>query len=330
MANLPISGLPPLSSGATDQYAINKSGVTGRVETHQMLSLPTLDIAVDGTPFSVANTVRTINSTAVVTLTTFDDTEAGQVAITNGTRWRIDATGGIVTIAPGANVVLEYYSGSSIVAGAKVIAVGVSAVLIKISNTLYRVVTNESAGGGGGGQVDSVVAGAGIAVDATDPVNPVVALSAAPDRRVQQASQLFDSTTLALSTDLQGFTVLAGGEYKFTGVLWMNTQSAPSEGIAIDIDRSPTFNLSPIYSASKAFPNSLTAPAQARVSNGLGTLHEYTNLGPSDFVLIEIEWYFVSVGGDVDIGLLVGREDAAGALGVTLHPGSWIEAERLS
>ena len=143
MANLPISGLPPLSSGATDQYAINKSGVTGRVETHQMLSLPTLDIAVDGTPFSVANTVRTINSTAVVTLTTFDDTEAGQVAITNGTRWRIDATGGIVTIAPGANVVLEYYSGSSIVAGAKVIAVGVSAVLIKISNTLYRVVTNE-------------------------------------------------------------------------------------------------------------------------------------------------------------------------------------------
>lgn len=37
----------------------------------------------------------------------------------------------------------------------------------------------------GGGTVDSVVAGSGISVDATDPANPIVALAAAPDAIIQ-------------------------------------------------------------------------------------------------------------------------------------------------
>ena len=63
-------------------------------------------------------------------------------------------------------------------------------------------------GGGGGGQVNSVVAGTGIAVDNTDPVNPVVSATGGgtgdvvgPASAINGAIPLFDTTTGKLLQD---------------------------------------------------------------------------------------------------------------------------------
>ena len=150
MADLPISGLPPVATPlANDEFASNQGGNSAKQTRQQLLALPSLDLSMSGTPFSTGTIGQLLNATAVIVATTFDSVEIQQTQIVNGTQWRIDATGGAVTVTPGAGVTLEYYNGSSVVAGAKVLAVGVSGILTKISNSLYRITTNESSGGGG-------------------------------------------------------------------------------------------------------------------------------------------------------------------------------------
>lgn len=71
-------------------------------------------------------------------------------------------------------------------------------------------------GGGGGGQVDSVVAGAGIDVDATDPINPEVALDAASIASLASADSALQPGDTIPAADVS--IVDAGGYFTSTDV----------------------------------------------------------------------------------------------------------------
>ena len=83
-------------------------------------------------------------------------------------------------------------------------------------------------GGGGGGTVDSVVAGSGIAVDDTDPANPIV--SASP---VLSATTQADSYTLALAD--QGTVVEMTKATASTLTVPPNSDVAFDVGVVIEI-----------------------------------------------------------------------------------------------
>jgi hypothetical protein len=152
MADLPISGLPPVTvPGANDEFGINQGLTSFKVNRQQMLALPNFDVSMSMTPFSIGTIGMVINATAAVTLTTFDSVESNQTAIEDGTMWAIEAEGGDVTVAEGAGVTLQYFDGSSVVTGSKVVPTGATAMLRKVNDTTYRIMTNEGSGGGGGG-----------------------------------------------------------------------------------------------------------------------------------------------------------------------------------
>ncbi len=151
MPDLPISGLTPATSLlAGDEYGINQGLNSRKVNYQQLLALPNIDVLISGTPFSTATIGRVLNATAAVTMTTKTAVEADQLAIEAGTMWPIEATGGIVTVAEGVGVTLEFYDGSSITTGPKAVSIGATAVLRKISDTVYRIMTNETPAAGGG------------------------------------------------------------------------------------------------------------------------------------------------------------------------------------
>jgi len=150
MPDLPISGLAAQSNLlAGDEFGINQSLSSFKVNYQQILALPRIDVLISGTPFSTATIGRQLNAVAAVTMTTMTSVEADQLAIENGTQWGIWAEIGAVTVAEGAGVTLEYYDGSSITTGSKVVPIGAFAVVTKIDDETYRITTNESAGGGG-------------------------------------------------------------------------------------------------------------------------------------------------------------------------------------
>lgn len=144
MADLPISGLPAATvMNATDEYGIAPLNLpSAKVTRQQMLASPNQDVSMSSTPFSIGTIGRTINATAVVTLTTFDSVESNQLAIEDGTRWPIEAELGIVTLAEGAGVTLEWFDGSSVQTGTRTLAVGSESVLRKVNDALYRITGN--------------------------------------------------------------------------------------------------------------------------------------------------------------------------------------------
>lgn len=181
MADLPISGLPPIATpGAGDESAWNQGLNSGKMSRQQLLALPSLDVSMSGTPFSTGTIGRAINATAVVTLTTFDSVQAQQTEIEDGTMWPIEAEGGIVTISAGAGVTLEFFDGSTVLTGDKDLAIGAVGVLRKVSNTVYRLTTNEAASAGGGSvpgleviqSIDAIISAGGTFTSSNFDVDP--------------------------------------------------------------------------------------------------------------------------------------------------------------
>ena len=144
MADLPISGLPPAATMiATDEYGIAPlNSASAKITRQQMLASPNFDISMSSTPFSIGTIGNHINATAAVTLTTFDSVESNQLAIEDGIMWPIEAELGIVTLVAGAGVTLEWFNGSSVQTGSRILAVGSESVLRKVNDALYRLTGN--------------------------------------------------------------------------------------------------------------------------------------------------------------------------------------------
>ena len=144
MADLPISGLPPASTmNSTDEYGIAPlNSDSQKVTRQQMLASPNFDVSMSITPFSIGTIGRTINATAVVTLTIFDFDESNQLAIEDGTRWPIEAEFGAITLAEGAGVTLEWFDGAAVQTGNRTLAVGSESVLRKVDDSTYRITGN--------------------------------------------------------------------------------------------------------------------------------------------------------------------------------------------
>lgn len=143
MADLPISGLTPGTPLSGDEFAINQGLASRKVNYMQLVASPNFDVSMSGTPFSSGTVGRHLNAIAVVTMTTFDSVESNQTVLSPGTMWPIEAELGIVTVAPGAGVTLEYFDGASIQSGGTVdLAVGSGAVLRKVSDSVYRITGN--------------------------------------------------------------------------------------------------------------------------------------------------------------------------------------------
>ena len=142
MADLPISSLPPSTPLFSDEVASAQGGISVKLTRMRSLASPNLQITMSGTPFSTGSIGFHLNVSAAVTMTTFDSTEFNQTIIEDGTMWPIEVTPTAANIAPGTGVTLEWFDGTAVVTGARVIAAGSGAVLRKVSNTLYRLTGN--------------------------------------------------------------------------------------------------------------------------------------------------------------------------------------------
>ena len=128
---------------ATDQLAIAPlNSASAKVTRQQFIASPNFDVSMSGTPFSIGTIGSHINATAAVTLTTFDSVESNQLAIEDGTMWPIEAELGVVTLAEGAGVTLEWFDGAAIQTGTRTLAVGSGALLRKVSDSVYRLTGN--------------------------------------------------------------------------------------------------------------------------------------------------------------------------------------------
>lgn len=135
-------------------------------------------------------------------------------------------------------------------------------VLAKVTATDFDTAWVAPSGGGGGGQVDSVVAGAGVSVDSTDPVNPVVTAEVTQLEldAVAAAAQPLDSdltAIAALATTAYGraFLALADAAAGRTA-LGLGTAATAATG-----DFDPAGAASAAQAASQPLDSDLTALA---------------------------------------------------------------------
>jgi hypothetical protein len=339
MPNITISGLPPATlplDGPNSFFEVQtiEAGVTvsRKVAADDINLASAIVIEDEGVPLAGG-------------ADTLDFVGAGVVASGAGSTKTITIPGGgqVDSVVSGVNITIDATDPINPIASldAAITGVSVNAVTLNAGGAATNYLDESGAysvPAGAGGQVDSVVGGTNISVNAADPVNPIVDLDAAITGVSVNGVTLSNAGIATDFLNEEGNYVAAGGalpdpiiigSINLTSALGVSSTGAPYDNVPINIGANLTGTMGMTQLSRQNIqtkPSAFSFNATLFINiNGAGTSGSDTIIGGLNSAQLEVEF---GVGVHMQHGLVGTQVFTTAATGILLEQGSLFITEK--